>query len=141
MCLKLTVRAPERPQWHCSDVFIVTFTRLHTFICFHRWLWAAKCWLSRWIVERNLFWTRTLTPAHLHTSISPSELVIFHYLHFRITIIFTISISGVKVKLVKMKKQDKKVWVWLRYQYTLYIFQGFFSPNIFNPPKYNSRLT
>ena len=49
---------------------------------------------------------------------------------------FTKSISDVVLKLVKMKKQDKKVWVQLRYQYTLYISPGLFSPNIFNPPKH-----
>ena len=29
------------------------------------------------IEEWNLFWARALTPAHLHTSISPPELVTF----------------------------------------------------------------
>ena len=58
---------------------LLTFNRLHTFIlCFRRWLWASKCWISRWIRERNLFWTRALTPAHLHASTSPPELVTFH---------------------------------------------------------------
>ena len=39
-----------------------------------------------------------------------------------VTSTFTESISDVKLKLVKTKKQDKKVWIKLRYQYTLYMF-------------------
>ena len=28
MCLKLTVRIPERPQWHCAGVFIVDYQQI-----------------------------------------------------------------------------------------------------------------
>ena len=58
---------------------LLTFNRSCTFIwCFRLWLWSSKQWLKRWIIERNLFWTRSLTLAQLHTSISPPELVIFN---------------------------------------------------------------
>ena len=80
MCLKLTVRASELRQWHYLVSLLLTFNTFHTFIwCFHRWLWASKSWLSRWIVERNVTWTTALTHAHLRTSISPPELVTFHW--------------------------------------------------------------
>ena len=62
-------------------------------------------------------------------------------LQFRIKITFAKCISDVVLKLVKIKKQNKKVLVKLRSQYTLYIFPGFFSPNIFNHPKCNLRST
>ena len=80
MCLKLTVRTPKWRQGHLSGVFIVlTFNVFDTFIwCFHQW--TTNYWLSRLIVKLNLFWTRALTSAHLHTSISPPELVILHWL-------------------------------------------------------------
>ena len=44
ICLKLTVKTPERRQWCHSGVFIVDFNRFHTFFwCFHCWLWTSKC--------------------------------------------------------------------------------------------------
>ena len=77
MCLKVIGH-----QKDVSDINLVslllTFNRCYTFSwCFHWWLEANKCWLSKWIVERNLFWARALNPAHLQTSISPPELVTF----------------------------------------------------------------
>ena len=72
MCLELSVR---KPQWRIDFVLVsllLTFNRSRTFIwCFCRWLWASKCWFSRWIIERNLFWTRLLMLVILDTSISP----------------------------------------------------------------------
>ena len=109
MCLEIRVKIPEWRHDFARVYLLLTFNRSWTFIwCFRRWLWLSKCWLSRWIIERNLFWTRSLTLAHLHKSISPSEAVIFNWLEFRIKIIFTKSISGVGLKLVKMKNRTTK---------------------------------
>ena len=60
---------------------LLTFSGSCTFIwCFCRWLWASKFWLSRCIIERNLFWTRSLALTHLHTSIIRLQLVTFNCL-------------------------------------------------------------
>ena len=43
ICLKLTIKTPER-HWHDSDVFIVKFKPIwHLFSCFNCWLWKGKC--------------------------------------------------------------------------------------------------
>ena len=91
---------------------------------------ASKCRLSRQIVQRNVFWTRTLTPAGLHKALVHLNLTTVIDLQFWIKVTFTKSISAVILKLVKIKKQNKNVWV------PIYIvnFPSFFSPSIFNLP-------
>ena len=91
VCLKLTRRSFK---WHHSVTLIVN--RFHIFIwCFHRWRWANKCWFSKWIVERDLFWAKAITSALLQTNMT-QEWVTFYYLQCRINI-FTKSISGVEL--------------------------------------------
>ena len=83
MFLELRVKIPEWRHDFVLVSLLLTSNRYCTFIwCFRQSLWSSERWLSRWIIERNLFWTRLSTLAHLHTSISPSELVIFNWLTF-----------------------------------------------------------
>ena len=115
---------------------MLSFNRSCTFIwCSCRWLWASKWSLSRWIIERKLFWTISLTLAHLHTSISPPELFTFNWLVIpNLDFFFTKSTSGVVLNLVKMKNRTAGSG---HNCYTNINFTFFrvFSANIFNPPK------
>ena len=82
MCLHLSVKTPEWRHWLCSGFFIANFQQiLHNHLVFlSMTLRESKCWLSRWIIEWNLIWTRSLTLAYLDTSISPPEFVNFNWL-------------------------------------------------------------
>ena len=40
----------------------------------------------------------------------------------------------------KAEQESLGITIPIQYQYTLNIFPGFLSPNIFNPPKHNPRL-
>ena len=45
---KLTIKRPERRQWHCSGVFIVNTEQIsHIVLVFSLWFWTNKSWLSR----------------------------------------------------------------------------------------------
>ena len=121
---------------------MLSFNRSCTFIwCSCRWLWASKWSLSRWIIERKLFWTISLTLAHLHTSISPPELFTFNWLAIpNLDFFFTKSTSGVVLNLVKMKNRATESGH--NYHTSInFTFSRVFSANIFNLPKLlNTRL-
>ena len=46
ICLKLTIKTPERRYWRCSGVFIVNFEHIsHLFLMFLLLIRTSKCWL------------------------------------------------------------------------------------------------
>ena len=52
ICLKLTIKIPERRQWRHYGVLLLTLNKLQTLSwCFHCWLSASKCQLGK----SNLF--------------------------------------------------------------------------------------
>ena len=105
--MKLTVMAPKR---HVSGIILMfllsAFNRFHTFIwcSIHHQINVGSV---DELLNGIFFCNRASTVTHLHTRISPPES--FTDLQIRIKIIFTKSISGVVLKLVKMKTKDKRV--------------------------------
>ena len=129
--MNLTVRTPEQPQWDFSGVFIVNFQeishlRLVTL--------TSKCWLSWWIIEQNLLWTRALTSPHLHTcTIS----------HLSMTCNFQLRLFLPKVLVawccIKIGQLYQKSGYNFDIKRIVHFCRSFF-PNIFNPCKCNLQL-
>ena len=48
ICSKLTIKTPERCQWHCSGVFIINFDHIsHFVLVFLLLTLTCNCWLGR----------------------------------------------------------------------------------------------
>ena len=76
ICLKLTIKTPERRHWRRIGVFIVTSNIFHTFFCFHSWLWTSKCRLPLRFFKQFLklevgaeFWFKSLEGPSLFVNI------------------------------------------------------------------------